>query len=204
MVKKCIQCGKEFEISTGEQSFYEGKGLEIPKRCRSCRKSNRIKENPAVVKRGSIIGRRRGTGTGAMRGNTFTGLVAILIIAVVVIFGGVMRGNSTRDSHTNPNVVSGGNTSAQQESTLVFRNFDLLNEHYQKHGKEMGYSSAEEYLQAANDVINHPDVLHKTEKEDGDDVYYLEATKGFVVVSTDGYIRTYFQPEDGILYFNRQ
>ena len=31
-----------------------------------------------------------------------------------------------------------------------------------------------------------------------------EETNEFVVVSTDGYIRTYFNPSDGIDYFNRQ
>ena len=42
------------------------------------------------------------------------------------------------------------------------------------------------------------------EKEDGDDVYYIQDTNEFVVVSTDGYIRTYFNPDDGIDYYNRQ
>ena len=37
-----------------------------------------------------------------------------------------------------------------------------------------------------------------------DNVYYLESTNEFVIVSTDGYIRTYFKPNDGIDYFNRQ
>ena len=46
--------------------------------------------------------------------------------------------------------------------------------------------------------------IHKKEKEDGDDVYYLENTNEFVIVSTDGYIRTYFEPEDGIRYYERQ
>ena len=41
-------------------------------------------------------------------------------------------------------------------------------------------------------------------EEDGDYIYYLESTNEFVVVSTDGYIRTYFKPTDGIDYFNRQ
>ena len=40
----------------------------------------------------------------------------------------------------------------------------------------MGFSSAEEYLAAANAVVNNASALHKTEKEDGDDVYYLEAS----------------------------
>ena len=86
----------------------------------------------------------------------------------------------------------------------TFRNSNLLNEHFEKHGKEMGFSSAEEYLAAANAVVNNASALHKTEKEDGDDVYYLEATNEFVIVSTDGFIRTYFYPNAGIDYYNRQ
>lgn len=85
-----------------------------------------------------------------------------------------------------------------------FRNQSTLDSHYEKHGIEMGFSSAEEYEAAASDVANSPDALHKTEKEDGDDVYYIEATNEFVVVSTDGYIRTYFLPSGGKAYFDRQ
>ena len=68
----------------------------------------------------------------------------------------------------------------------------------------MGFASAEEYEEAAAAVPADPDALHKTEKEDGDDVYYIEATNEFVIVSTDGYIRTYFLPDSGIKYYNRQ
>ncbi len=62
----------------------------------------------------------------------------------------------------------------------------------------------EEYVAGANKVIHSPDALHKIEKEDGDDIYYLEASNEFVVVSTDGYIRTYFKPSAGKAYFDRQ
>jgi len=91
---------------------------------------------------------------------------------------------------------------AVQEYT--FRNRQLLDEHYEKHGIYMKYKSAEKYLKGANRVINDKDTLHAVEAEDGDDVYYLEKTNEFVVVSGDGYIRTYFCPEDGIEYFHRQ
>ena len=91
-----------------------------------------------------------------------------------------------------------------QEITYSFRNEKLLNEHYEKHGKEMGFENAESYEAAANEVIHHPDALHRIEEEDGDDVYYLEENNGFVVVSIDGYIRTFFYPDDGLEYFNRQ
>lgn len=86
----------------------------------------------------------------------------------------------------------------------TFRNENLLESHYEKHGKDMGFVSSEEYEMAASDVVNNPESLHKTEKEDGDDVYYKEDTNEFVVVSTDGYIRTYFNPDSGKKYFDRQ
>lgn len=90
------------------------------------------------------------------------------------------------------------------EQLYTFRNQRLLDQHYEKHGEEMGFSTVEEYVAAANAVINHPDVLHKQEAEDNDDVYFLEATNEFVVVSTDGYIRTYFIASGGIDYYNSQ
>ena len=48
------------------------------------------------------------------------------------------------------------------------------------------------------------DSLFKIEADDGDGVYYLEATNEFVILSTDGYIRTYFLPSSGRAYFDRQ
>lgn len=85
-----------------------------------------------------------------------------------------------------------------------FRSKKLLDEHYEKHGKDMGFASAKEYQDAASAVVNNPDALHKTEKEDGDDVYYIEATNEFVVVSKDGYVRTYFLPDSGKKYYDKQ
>ena len=90
------------------------------------------------------------------------------------------------------------------EEYLSFRNEELWESHYEKHGIDMGFASMEEYLEAANLVLYNEDTLHKIEAEDGDDVYFLEETGEFVVVSTDGYIRTYFIPDAGIDYFNRQ
>ncbi len=85
-----------------------------------------------------------------------------------------------------------------------FRSQELLEQHYEKHGISMGFASAQEYELAASAVVTNPNALHKTEQEDGDDVYYIEETNEFVVVSTDGYIRTYFLPDSGKAYFDRQ
>ncbi|MBR0138792.1 MAG: hypothetical protein IJM17_00730 [Firmicutes bacterium] len=91
-----------------------------------------------------------------------------------------------------------------EEVKVYFRSKKLLEQHYEKHGKEMGFASAEEYEAAACAVVNDPRALHKTEKEDGDDVYYIEETNEFVVVSVDGYIRTYFLPSSGKKYYDKQ
>ena len=89
-----------------------------------------------------------------------------------------------------------------------FRNEKLLNQHFEKHGSEFeidfGYVTAEDYEKGASDVINNPDALFKYEAEDGDGVYYIEESNEFVILSTDGYIRTYFRPSGRIDYFNKQ
>ncbi len=114
--------------------------------------------------------------------------------------------DSAGDANTSSKTVSVQESSSPevQQTLYKFRNANLLNQHYEKHGKDMGFKSAEEYEQAAAAVPNNPNVLHKTEKEDGDDVYYVESTNEFVIVSTDGYIRTYFNPDQGIDYYNKQ
>lgn len=94
-----------------------------------------------------------------------------------------------------------------EPSTYVeykFKSEKLLNQHYEKHGKDMGFASADEYEKAASDVINNPDALNKLEKEDGDGVFYVVDTNEFVVLSTEGYIRTYFLPDAGRAYYDKQ
>ena len=91
-----------------------------------------------------------------------------------------------------------------QGKSYKFRSKKLLEQHYEKHGIEMGFPDTASYVAAANDVIKDPTSLYKVEKEDGDDVYYRERDNAFVVVSKDGYIRTFFYPSGGKKYFDRQ
>jgi len=84
-----------------------------------------------------------------------------------------------------------------------FRNNQKFQDHFKKHGGEMGFSTAEEYLDAANALINNPDALQKLEKEDNDKIYYLESTNEIAFVSQDGYLRTYFICS-GRDYYDRQ
>lgn len=198
MVRKCVQCGKIFEISGAEIDFYEEKGLEIPKRCRSCRQSNRIRKNDIPIVRGKEKRKQRSKALKAVPVTVMMMLIALSFVLISVTRSGTDRGPSAGT------VEVTAMPPASVQKAVLFRSEELMEEHYEKHGREMGYDSAEEYLAGANAAIYNSAALHKNEKEDGDDVYYVESTNDFVVVSTDGYIRTYFRPEDGLNYFNRQ
>lgn len=90
----------------------------------------------------------------------------------------------------------------QSQSTLEFRNESSLQSHFKKHGEEVGCSNAQEYVAHANDVISDPASWHKTQHEDGDDVYFRPSTGEIVIVSVYGKIRTYFIADED--YFRSQ
>lgn len=111
-----------------------------------------------------------------------------------------------KERETISSIVSSSLDSGEDKEKIVyrFRNDNLLTQHYNKHGIEMGFDTKAEYEAAASAVVNNPKALHKKEAEDNDDVYYIEETNEFVIVSTDGYIRTYFKPNAGKAYFDKQ
>ena len=148
-------------------------------------------------------------------------LVLSLMLAVMPVLSGCGKKSSdaqeettaslpteaaeTQQTTTTTQTTTWTTTAAQTpRADYQFRKYSMLESHYYKHGIDMGFDSPEEYLAAANAVIANPDALTKTEKEDGDTVFYVEATNEFVVLSTDGYIRTYFLPDGGKRYFDRQ
>lgn len=223
MKKICSQCGKEFELSEGEISFFKNKGLSLPNRCKSCREQNR--QNGSKSESASQPYKATAAVSFWQKKPLWFCLIAlILIVFAAVYFGGSNIGDTTSESPISSSDIvpdkpadttSGGSALSSETSEDItseikpaaqysFRNETYLTQHFQKHGGEFDYKTAEEYLAGANRVINDPDSLTKTEKEDGDFVFYLESTNEFVILSTDGYIRTYFRPDDGINYFNRQ
>ena len=134
---------------------------------------------------------------------------------------GKISDEETSDSETaNDTVISEEITSADIPKTseadlsetekavqkYYFRSEKLFDSHYEKHGAEFGDITQDEYLDLANELINAEgeNILHKTEKEDGDFLYYDTETNEFLVLSTDGYIRTFFKPSAGLDYWERQ
>ena len=128
-----------------------------------------------------------------------------LVVAVVVALGGGQLGSGSNSGSTSTgdtSTVAAQYESSEQVGDLEFRSEDRLERHFEKHGRDMGFTSAEDYLAGANAVVANPDALHKTESKDRDDVYFIEKTGEFVVVSQKGYIRTYFVTDRD--YYDRQ
>lgn len=212
----CKQCGKEFELTQGEISFYESKGLDLPKRCKECREVNKggktssSKATASSSKSSAPNGQARETlvttKSASESGWSPRKLVASGVAAIAIVLASLFGINGLGGVDPIPTTNTGNATNTANVSTstndLHFRSSKYLNEHYDKHGKEMGFKSAEAYEQAAAAVVANPKALHKVEKEDGDDVYFVESTGEFVVVSTDGFIRTYYYADKD--YFNRQ
>ena len=133
-------------------------------------------------------------------------LITLIILISFVITNMGSNDNESNSSDTSSKVESNVDNVSEESSgqSYHFRNDNLLTQHFQKHGNEFSYSTKEEYEAGASAVINNPKALHKTESKDGDDVYYVEDTNEFVVLSTDGYIRTYFKPSGGKSYYDRK
>lgn len=129
----------------------------------------------------------------------FHSLGAVIVILLSVVIAGL---NGISETTSTPDATAPAFT--QSDIQYHFKNEQALQEHYQKHGIEMGFNSPEEYEQAASAVITNSKALHKLEAEDGDNVYYIEETNEFVIQSPSGIIRTYYNPRDGINYYNRQ
>ncbi|NCB91580.1 MAG: hypothetical protein EOM40_03260 [Clostridia bacterium] len=213
--RKCIQCGKEFILTDSEIKFYESKHLNLPKRCKACREENKHPKHETVHQKENKIENKI-----EYKKDYKKSIIAILVIIIAVLFGGrsVLRvitseaENQARqqmaefaeDSQTAQESESPSGDAVADSATYTFSNEKLLQEHFVKHGGEFGYATPQEYEAGASAVITSPNALHKTEKEDGDDVYYIEATNEFVILSTSGFIRTYFKPEDEKAYYDRQ
>ncbi len=71
---ECIECGRAFIWSTGEQRFYRERGLSQPKRCPDCRSQRRNESRSGM--RGLMGPRRRPPTTS--RPNVFDRIRAFL------------------------------------------------------------------------------------------------------------------------------
>jgi pyocin large subunit-like protein len=95
---------------------------------------------------------------------------------------------------------------AEGTSKAGFKTQELLDSHFKKHAAEFGNITKEQYLKGAQDLVSSKpggNILTKV-RPNGDTIFYNKISNEFAVKTSDGIIRTYFKPTDGINYFNRQ
>lgn len=85
-------------------------------------------------------------------------------------------------------------------------NKNTLQDHYNRHGKQMGCSSKEEYAAQAVNFANTIDKKNCVSFVDsnGSTYKYNKTSNTLAIITKDGYVVTYFKPDDGYDYYKQQ
>jgi pyocin large subunit-like protein len=86
-----------------------------------------------------------------------------------------------------------------------FRSEHLLQDHFEKYGQQFGAISRQQYLRLAQQLRDSRVGANIVESKRPDGLIRFDRKRGyFGAYDTDGTIRTFFIPPDGIRYFERQ
>lgn len=89
---------------------------------------------------------------------------------------------------------------------IGFRSAERLDEHYRKHSGAFGSVSRDEYLRLAQTLRDRPagGAVRQAVRRDGVITRFDRVSGAFIAFDPDGVIRTFFAPNDGERYFQRQ
>ena len=87
-----------------------------------------------------------------------------------------------------------------------FRTRHLLDEHFAKHGADFGSVTQDEYLKMAQQLrdARPGKFILESKRKTGGGAKFDTRNNAFVAFDEDGTIRTFFVPNDGVRYFERQ
>ena len=87
-----------------------------------------------------------------------------------------------------------------------FRTAHAFDEHFAKHGREFGDITSDQYLKMAQQLRDSRPgrFVLESKRKDGGGAKFDTRNKSFVAYDADGTLRTFFIPNDGIRYFERQ
>lgn len=94
----------------------------------------------------------------------------------------------------------------KSRATIGFATERRLEEHYEKHGREFGRISKQDYLRQAQ-LLRDAEVggpVLQTVRADGVTTRFDRQTGAFIAFNQNGIIRTFFKPNDGERYYRRQ
>jgi len=113
---------------------------------------------------------------------------------------------SSLQSHPTPDASFSETKPAITHPNIGFASRQKLVDHYQKHGREFGSISMEEYLHQAQELRDRPASRNVLEaiRSDGVISRFDQTSGAFIAFNLDQVIRTYFRPAEGEAYFWRQ
>jgi hypothetical protein len=137
---------------------------------------------------------------------TSSGLILLLVSVALVLsaFNGACNSSSTQNPSSTalPSQIQ----SVITHPNIGFASRQKLADHYQKHGREFGSISMEEYLHQAQELRDRPASRNVFEaiRSDGVISRFDRTSGAFIAFNPDQVIRTYFRPAEGEAYFWRQ
>lgn len=134
---------------------------------------------------------------------TIAGVIALLIgLAITQWQKSAERPRSTPPTPSN----SAESLPRKVSSSVGWTGKASLQSHYQKHGREFGEITIDQYLQKAKALRDLPKTGAVLEivRTDGVITRFHKPSGEFIAFNPDRTIRTFFRPDDGERYFRRQ
>lgn len=134
-------------------------------------------------------------------------VAAAIFVLSALMLGGCSRGGPTSEAGSSvPADVGSQSPTRTARSQIGFASRERLVEHYQKHGREFGTITMQEYLLRAQELRDRwvgGDVLEIV-RADRVVTRFERSSGSFIAFNPDGTIRTFFKPNQGETYFRRQ
>jgi hypothetical protein len=138
------------------------------------------------------------------------GTLLLLSIILGLSFGGSCSSHNSPSAQnasvTGQSRGSPAQTAKSATSGVGFASRTKLAEHYEKHGREFGSVTIDEYLRMAQELRDRSadGSVVEAVRSDGVVTRFDRASGAFLAFNADRTIRTFFKPNDGEAYFRRQ
>jgi len=128
------------------------------------------------------------------------GVLGLLVILAVVRFAGLEQGVP------GPSGARPAATAVTWSEPVWTDGVSNAEHHWQKHGAEFPeFATRDAYVAGAHAFIDHPPPGTLTkERNNGDTLFYNPDSNTFAVRASNGAPRTFFRPDSGSAYWERQ
>ena len=136
-----------------------------------------------------------------------------MLVCLILLNAGCRQTSSSPATTLSPQAQAQRSPQSNKESQptkpqndIGFASRQKFLDHYDKHRAEFGSISKEEYLRQAQELRDRPaggDIL-EIKRADGTITRFDRKTNAFLAFNRDLTIRTFFKPNDGEGYFQRQ